>query len=75
MVASQLRKFSVYLENGISYTFGASNEKRIEPQAFLYRCSFIGLLTNGMIKIDKRIEFRESHDFQSSGELERSRIF
>ena len=41
-----------------------------EPQAFLYRCSFIGLLTNGMIKIDKRIEFRESHDFQSSGELE-----
>ena len=55
MVASQLRKFSVYLENGISYTLGASNKKHIKPQAFLYRYSFIGLLTNGVFRIDERI--------------------
>ena len=55
MVASQIRKFSVYLENGISYTLGASNKKHIKPQAFLYRYSFIGLLTNGVFRIDERI--------------------
>ena len=46
--------FSVCLGNGISYALGASREKCIKPQAFLNGCSFIGLLTNGVIRTDKR---------------------
>lgn len=56
MVVIQLRRFSVCLGNGISYTLGASGEKCIVT-GFLNGCSFIGLLTNGVIRIgQKRID-------------------